>query len=211
MLFRDRGGGGVGAPDDYAALGVTIQAPREARLKLGGTISMEKVSFLVRNLVLIVAVTAFLELLLPVGEMRRYVRMVMGVLIIVAVLQVLVGFFNRMDGFSVPEVAVEPPRGAGPDYEEIRAAYTGRALAAYRDGMARQVEALARITGLSVTRVEVLLDEKNGEYPQLKEVKLHLEQGVPVAAGDAARTENAVKTIADFYNLPRERVVVATP
>lgn len=172
---------------------------------------MEKLSFLVRSLVLIVAVTAFLELLLPVGEMRRYVRMVMGVLILVAVLQVLVGFLYRPEGFAVPRVVSEPGLEAGPDYEEIYAGYREQALEAYRQGLARQVEALARMAGLKVARVEVVLDDPKAEYPRLKEIELHLEQEVPVAVTDAGEVENAVRTIADFYNLPAERVRVTTP
>jgi stage III sporulation protein AF len=172
---------------------------------------MEKIGVLVRSLVLIVAVTAFLELLLPVGEMRRYVRMVMGVLILVTVLQVLVGFLHRPDGFAFPQVALEPGLEARPDYDEVCAGCREQALEAYRQGLARQVEAVARIAGLEVARVEVVLEGPKAEYPRLKEIELHLEQAVPVAVTDAGGVENAARTIADFYNLPPERVRVTTP
>lgn len=171
---------------------------------------MEKIGVLVRSLVLIVAVTAFLELLLPVGEMRRYVRMVMGVLILVTVLQVLVGFLHRPDGFAFPQVVLEPDFEARPDYDEVYTGYREQALEVYRRGLARQVEAVARIAGLEVARVEVVLEGPKAEYPRLKEIELHLEQ-LPVTAMDTSGTENAVRTIADFYNLPAERVRVTTP
>ncbi|MEW6172684.1 MAG: stage III sporulation protein AF [Bacillota bacterium] len=174
---------------------------------------MEKISLLIRDLILIVVFTAFLEILVPVGDMRRYVRMVMGVLVVVAVLQVFVGFLYRARSLPVPELTIKPPIEAGDaNYEELRADYTGRMNAAYRQGVSRQVGALLRLAGMEVDRVEVVLDENTGEYPQIKEIRLHLERAVLAADGNSSpEAENAAKSVADFYNLPRERVVIATP
>ncbi|HIE12151.1 MAG TPA: hypothetical protein EYP63_01795 [Desulfotomaculum sp.] len=169
---------------------------------------MEKIELLVRNLILIVVVAAFLELLLPVGEMRRYVRMVIGILVIFAVLQVLVGLFDRTD--LLPRVTIEKQSFEGGEQSRFQEEYANRAVAAYRRGLARQVKALAGLSGLEVAEVEVVMDEKGGRYPRLMEIRLHLE---PAAAApeDLAGAEKAAGAIADFYNLPREKVVVARP
>ena len=127
---------------------------------------MEKIGSLVRDLILIVAVTAFLELLLPVGELRRYIRMIMGVLAIVAVTQVWAGFFHQTEVLSWPEITFETlvPKEP-PDYGKYQAEYATRVRQVYRQGIARQAGALARLAGLDVGRVEVLLAEDGEEYP----------------------------------------------
>lgn len=173
---------------------------------------MEKVGLLVRNLVIIVIVSAFLELLVPQGEMRRYVRMVIGILVILAVLQVMVGLLNRTDVLPVPRVTMEtPPELESMDQIKMQEEYAKRAVAAYQRGLARQVKALAGLAGLDVKEVEVVVDDRTGKYPQLMEIRLHLDPTAAVGTGELAGTEKATGAIADFYNLPRERVVVAVP
>lgn len=173
---------------------------------------MEKIGILVRNLVIIVVTAAFLELLLPMGEMRRYVRMVIGILVILAVLQVLVGVVDRTDGPPVPRVTIEtPPELEGMDQGGFQEEYAKRAVAAYQRGLARQVKALAGLAGLDVAEVEVVVDESGSKYPQLTEIRLHLDPTAAVATGDSAGAEKATSAIADFYNLPHEKVVVAVP
>lgn len=173
---------------------------------------MEKVTLLIRDLVLIVVITALLDLLLPVGEMRRYVRMVMGILVLVAILQVFAGFVYRAGFLPVPAVTNEPPlRSEGESYESFRTEYFKRAAAAYREGVAKQVRALARLAGLDVSRVDVVLEENREEYPRMREIRLYLDSAVLAAAGSTITANNVTDAIADFYNLPRERVVIAAP
>lgn len=172
---------------------------------------MEKIGFLVRNLVLIAVLAASLELLLPVGDLRRYVRMVIGILVIFVVLQVLVGLFDRTDVLPLPRVTVEKHSGfEGVEQSKFQEEYANRAVEAYRRGLARQIKALAGLAGLEVAEVEVVLDGSGGGYPRLVEIRLHLDPSAAVAPADLAGAEKAASAIADFYNLPREKVVVAT-
>ena len=46
---------------------------------------MEIIRSLVQNLIVIIILAVMLDMFLPAGEMRKYVKMVMGLLIIVAV------------------------------------------------------------------------------------------------------------------------------
>ncbi|MEW6182952.1 MAG: stage III sporulation protein AF [Bacillota bacterium] len=173
---------------------------------------MERISLLIRDLILIVTFAAFLELLVPVGDMRRYVRMIMGILVVVAVLQVFVGFLYRARSMPVPELTIQPVDVGEANYEELRANYAGRMNDAYRQGVSRQVGALLRLAGMDVGRVEVLLDEEKGDYPQIEEIRLHLESAVLADDGSSSiEADKAAESVADFYNLPRERVVIATP
>jgi stage III sporulation protein AF len=51
---------------------------------------LEIVRSLVQNLIVIIIIAMLLEMFLPNGDMRRYVKMIMGLLIIVAVIQAVV-------------------------------------------------------------------------------------------------------------------------
>lgn len=174
-------------------------------------IVMEKVSLLVRNLILIVMVATFLDLLVPAGEMRRYVRMVVGLLVTVALVQAVGDFFSRQE-LALPALTIPAAaEGEIPDYAAFSIRYREQALAAYREGIARQVKALAGLTGIEVVRVEVRCALEERGYPQLQGIKLHLKEAVPALSQEAVAAEKAACTIADFYNLPRSKVLVTAP
>jgi stage III sporulation protein AF len=172
---------------------------------------MERVTLLVRNLIVIAMLATILDLLVPPGEMRRWVRMVVGLLITVALVQALTGFVHRKD-FALPAISVAGNPGVvNPDYREFQERYAARALTAYQEGVARQVKALAGLAGLDVARVEVVCETEEPDYPRLREIRLHLRQAVPALSQEGGPAVRAAGTIADFYNLPRQKVVVTVP
>lgn len=145
---------------------------------------METIRALVQNLIIVVVLAVFLEMLLPNGQMRRYLKMVMGMLVIVAVLQAVGGIFNGDWRLDLPEVAkIEQPPGNS-DMEDILASGNkiseknrGRALEEYKTGLARQVKALAgmnRDAAVADVMVEVYEEPGNKKYGQVKEIRLVL-------------------------------------
>ncbi|MGB9846901.1 MAG: stage III sporulation protein AF, partial [Desulfotomaculales bacterium] len=55
---------------------------------------LETVRSLVQNLVVVIILAIFLDLFLPSGDMKRYVKFVMGLLVIIAVLGALGNLFK---------------------------------------------------------------------------------------------------------------------
>lgn len=142
---------------------------------------METVRLLVQNLIVIVVLAVFLEMLLPAGELRRYVKMVMGLLIIVAVLQTA-GGLSKSDWLAeLPEFsAASEPGGAriesiieeGKKFSEKN---RQQAIEEYKKGISRQVSALAGLDGkVSVMGAEVQVNENQSEknYGQIEEIRL---------------------------------------
>lgn len=126
---------------------------------------------LIQTIVVIVILAVFLEMLLPQGDMRRYVKMVMGLLIIVAVLQSVTGVINSDLLRDIPDVT-EAPSGYHPvPLEDIMAA--GQSLSdanrqeaaqQYSRGIARQVMSLAALNNdLQVVDASVQLHESTNE------------------------------------------------
>ncbi|MGI6552846.1 MAG: stage III sporulation protein AF [Bacillota bacterium] len=64
---------------------------------------------IVRNIVLIVILACFMELLAAKGEMAKYIRLVMGLFIIVAVLQPVLKIFHT--GFALESISLSSIRG----------------------------------------------------------------------------------------------------
>ncbi|OAT86537.1 stage III sporulation protein AF [Desulfotomaculum copahuensis] len=152
---------------------------------------MEIVRNLVLNLIVIAVLAVFLEMLLPAGDMRRYVKMVMGLLIVIAVLQAAGNLIRGGWQLDMPVPAQTGPSPGAPGLPDIMAG--GRRLAAdtqaqaleqYRQGLALQIAALAGMNGrLTVREVEVDLygDKNDKKFGQIRQVQL-LFDAAPAAA-----------------------------
>lgn len=132
---------------------------------------MDTLRQLIQTIAVIVILAVFLEMLLPRGDMRRYVKMVMGLLVIVAVLQAVTGAVNSNLLQEIPDVVIQSPSGRETaSLEDIIAA--GQFLAesnrqeaaqVYSDGIARQVMSLAELNeNLAVTGARVQLEDNSG-------------------------------------------------
>lgn len=142
---------------------------------------MDIIKDLVQTLIIIVVLAVFLEMFLPRGKMMPYVKMVMGLLIIIAVLQAISGLLRQNWFQDVPGVKARV-EGPAPPLEEIMTAgkqleYKNRDLALenYREGISRQIQALARLNPRAgVVDAEVELSKEPGEkyYGKIKKITL---------------------------------------
>ncbi|MFX4260976.1 stage III sporulation protein AF [Pelotomaculum propionicicum] len=153
---------------------------------------MEAIRSLVQNIIIIVILAVFLEMFLPGGELKKYVKMVMGLLIIIAVVQA-VGAMARWDySGTLSSITgegdktrvsgvIEAGKKISGDQEQI-------AIEQYRTGIARQVTALTSIyKETRVVDVDVKVQSNSGQpdYGQIKEIVLYVAQnaGEPQAQG----------------------------
>ncbi len=140
---------------------------------------MDIIRSLVQSLIVIIILAMFLEMLLPAGEVNKYVKMVVGLLIIIAVVQA-VGNLTRFDftGELQPYVQKKDDLSFSAireNGEKINAGQQVTALEQYRQGLENQVMALARVNRkVSVVDVEVKVQSKKNqpEYGQLREIVL---------------------------------------
>lgn len=140
---------------------------------------MEIIRNLVQNLIIIIILAMFLEMLLPAGEMRKYVKMVMGLLIIVAVVQA-VGDLVRWDySADLPSLTQKEDRMQVSGIMEAGKKLSGdqqqKAVEQYRRGLANQVKALARMNkDVNVIDVDVKVQAARDApgFGQLKEITL---------------------------------------
>lgn len=140
---------------------------------------MDILRSLVQSLVVIIILAMFLEMLLPMGEMRKYVKMVMGLMIIVAVVQA-VGELTRWDySNDIPSLIQKEEQSQLTSIMEsgkkISNEQQHKAIEQYRQGLANQIRALANMNkDVHIADVDVRIQSQSGEpdYGQVKEIIL---------------------------------------
>jgi len=126
----------------------------------------------------------FLEMFLPQSDLRRYIKLVMGLLIIVAVLQAVSSLAKSSWKQALPEQAIGAESPGFPSLSEITAAgenlnkdQRAQAQEKYRQSLARQISALVGIrSDIEVVSAEVqTYDEPDSpKLGQIKKIILHL-------------------------------------
>lgn len=140
---------------------------------------MEVIRKLVQNLIIIIILAVFLEMLLPAGVMKKYVKLVMGLLIIVVVVQAVGDLIHLDYKGELPSFTKKEEKLQLSDILEAGKKISGdqrqKAIEQYRSGLARQVMTLTSMNKeVAVVDVEVKVqsEESDQNFGQLKEIVL---------------------------------------
>ncbi|NPV28531.1 MAG: stage III sporulation protein AF [Firmicutes bacterium] len=122
---------------------------------------METVRLIVKNLVYLVLLAAFLEMLLPLKGSRRYIQVVLGLFILALILNPVVALFRQAPLLNL-DLSREAEEGRGEvrsilaQGEELRQAAVEQARAASIKRLEEQVAVLARLVpGVEEAEVRV--------------------------------------------------------
>lgn len=147
---------------------------------------MEAVRGIVRNIAIVILLAAFLEMLLPNNSMQRFVRLVMGLFVLMAVLSPVANLLHMPLTFEIP--AWSTASDSGNDQELAQVFKQGEllkqqneqsALDQYKQAIEREVKALA-LTVQGVNNAVVGVDIKNnGEISQLTVDAGQLDSTIP--------------------------------
>lgn len=146
---------------------------------------MDVLRALVLNMAFIVVLASFLELLLPAGSMRGFVRLVMGLFMILTVLNPLLNFIKAdfvFPTFVAPALTSETGKAISKG-EEIAKKNQDLALVEYKKGLAQQIKAVAEMKGsLIVESVAVILRGEDLGRPtgEIEKVTLAVRPGAGV-------------------------------
>lgn len=160
---------------------------------------METIRIIVKSIVVIIIFAAFLEIILPRSDMKRYVNLIIGLFVIIAVLNPFLSALNR--GISFDVLSDVGQSGAADTQTLIQngkdlanAQRTG-AVREYKDKLARQIAAMAglcqkdRISGVDIDMVD---DTGSPDFGTVKKVTLHLNK-----AKDAAMLKSQDEPVGD--------------
>lgn len=140
---------------------------------------LDAISTLVRNVTIIVIIAGFLEMLLPNGEIKRFVKVVLGLFILVSMLNPLLGLFDKK---VVSEVLAWQDTTGNSELssilnqgEKMSAEMNKKALDMYRENLAKQIETMVKLVK-GVAWVEASIDMKinkiNPSYEAIDKVVL---------------------------------------
>lgn len=197
---------------------------------------------LVCNLAILLILAALMEMLLPMGNLRNFVKMIMGLFLIVTIMNPILGVVKQPVAFQVTDSALRmDTKGILDKGKQLQQANEQAALRQYEQTLAQQVKAVAKLAPrVTVQEVRVAVDGTS-RSGQIKEISLVVTPGgrgekpralidpvnieAPQIQGEgepgkakAATAEvgeispedkqNLVETIANFYNLPSEKVIL---
>jgi stage III sporulation protein AF len=184
---------------------------------------------LVRNLVVILLLATFLEMLLPNKTMRGFVQMVMGLFVISAVLAPITTFLHTPLTMEIPAWSATTPQ----DLPAIATEGQGLKLARdavqdqYRQILVNQIKAIALGTdGIVGAEVNVEFEEGAGgltDQPKISLVKVTLTsalgeipvvqpitigQSPPTTNNQSPKAENVRERIAQIMSISKEKIIV---
>ncbi len=120
---------------------------------------METIRLLVRNIVFVILLGAFLEMLLPLRETRRFLEVIVGLFVLITILNPLVALLRQepLLGFEIQETGskgqLEAILDQGKDLQKVQSA---QSRAAYGEQLEKQIAALARmVSGVSQAKAAV--------------------------------------------------------
>ncbi|MEA4903083.1 stage III sporulation protein AF [Desulfitobacterium sp.] len=191
---------------------------------------MESLKLLVRNLAIIILLASVLEMLLPNKSMQGFVKLVMGLFVISAVLEPITSLLHLSQSMSIPawtEVrSQELPVLAGNNGLEIG---RGAVQEQFKLILENQIEALVlEIPGVEQVKAEIALASSDGglvEQPQVQSVHIRVNtsqgkkedvQTVTIGEGAGEKSsqtgsnlgESIKEKISVFLQIPRDRIFV---
>lgn len=150
-----------------------------------------------RDIVMIILLATFIDLLIPNNALQRYVKVVVSLIILLTILSPVISFFKAdMNIFQAAEEAAGAGSGGLPPLQQLLADGAGMKEAAERESLALVEEELAgmmrtdlaRKLGLNVDSVEVRLEAAaDGETPEIGKVRVRLGAGGESAGSGSSR------------------------
>ncbi len=196
---------------------------------------METIRLLVRNLVFLVMLAAFLEMLLPLQGTRRFVQVIIGLFVLLAVLGPIVTLFKQQPPlhFALPATAgggaaLSQILDQGQDLQQVTAA---QEQAAYVQRLEDQIEVMCRLVpGVKSAKAEVVLTPaspqqslgtvqkvavslQTGEQQVARPVEpVRIGQGAPAVSTPAVDQQGIAvhvqETVSSLFGLQKEQVTV---
>lgn len=168
---------------------------------------MEALRELVRNVAVLVILTMLLQMLLPEGKLSGFVRMIMGLLLLSAILSPLLDFFGNQElapVYSKSTYETSSTQEIINNGQSLAAELNAQANAEYQEGLERQISALVKLLPqVSQVEIEVAVDG-TGEVTQI-EIRGVFDPAIGNKQDTEARLKEIIK---DFFVLSPETVIV---
>lgn len=160
---------------------------------------LDAISDIVKNVAIIILLTTFLDMLLPNSTMQRFVKVVIGLFVMVAILNPILNLFetdfelSSWQLASLPQYKVETVLAKG---EEMAKIQEEQALVEYKSRLEKQMEALIKLVpNIAFVKCEVVLEpvEQIGSIGKIEKAI------VWVTTGEDTSSEQFVEPVEPVY------------
>lgn len=179
---------------------------------------IESIGDIVKNVVVIIFLTTILDMTLPNSDLQPFIKMIMGLFIIVSILNPIIAITKTeaaLTGWTLQvdqDAELDSIMAQGESYNQLA---QGQVLLAYESKLAQQIQGLVALTqGVASSEVVVKLvnSEQLGAIGAIDEVEIWVEVLVP-ADGDWATSEAEVikqvrAGVCNYYTLSPEQLKV---
>lgn len=192
----------------------------------------------IRNIVVIIVLTSFVELLLPRNQLEKYTRVVLGLFIVIAILNPMLNLFNGNYDFRRVSELLAVEENKAPEMsqikqagKELRNSTRQEAQNDYKNQIARQVSAILSFdndlpsaevnvnlrANNQIENIKIELKEKPKDKPskKVKQVEVNevdLKDKENLRASDQNNelkiSKKIKKRLANFYGLNTDQVLV---
>ncbi len=163
----------------------TAVAMDQARIP--GEDCMETLRIMVKSILIIILITAFLEIVLPRSDIKRYINLIIGLFIIIAVLNPILAIFNTGFDFEVLNTVPDGITGdtqalidQGKDMARTR---DRRVANDYREKLEKQVKSLSGLyqdTNVTDVQVEMVEDTAAPDFGKINKIILWIDDSAAV-------------------------------
>lgn len=171
---------------------------------------IDTISNLVRNVTIIILIACFLEMLLPQGEIKKFVKTVLGLFILISILNPILGLFDKNVVSEVlawqdpiqEDIELNTILNQG---ESISKEMNEKAIEMYRINLAKQIETVVKLVkGVTwvEAEVEMEINNTNLNHESIEKVQLL------VGTGENEKKKEGVKEIKPIeidINGPQEK------
>ncbi|MGI6678571.1 MAG: stage III sporulation protein AF [Dehalobacterium sp.] len=175
---------------------------------------LDTISNLVRNVTVIVVIAGFLEMLLPAGEIKKFVKTVLGLFILVTILNPLISLLDQNKSAEVlawqdPIIKNSSLETILGQSEEISQEMNEKAMVMYQENLAKQLETVVNlIKGVAWTKVTLKLTAEDNHKLQNEIELVNLIVGMKkedVAPGEERKGIQQVEEIKVSISQEREK------
>lgn len=163
---------------------------------------MDTLRLIVKSILIIIFMAAFLEIVLPRSDMKRYVNLVIGLFVIIAVVNPFLALMDKEFSFDIFEKAAVPSDGDTAALirkgTELGNSQKAQAVSQYKEKLAKQVAALAGLyPSVQVSSVDVEMDEDlaSPEFGTVRKIVLRTGVSPPESAKSGNRNDVSIKEV----------------
>ena len=148
---------------------------------------METLRLMVKSILVIILMTAFLEVVLPRSDIKRYINLIIGMFIIIAVLNPILAIFNTGFDFevlsAVPDGITGDPETLINQGKDMARARDNRVAGDYKEKLEKQVKSLSGLyqnTNVADVQVDMVADTAAPDFGKINKIVLWIDDSTAV-------------------------------